>query len=377
MGFFSKIFKGVKKVFKKIGKGIKSAFAKVGKFMGKLGIVGQIGLGLLLPGIGGMLGKWAVTAMGSGNALVSAAGHFVNAAVNIGTKVGSVFKTVTEGVTSVIGETVGAALNVIPGADELVLSATKGLGINAGQGINIADKSFSSIFDVAGKAMTDVASAGSNLFSMDTLTGVNKYGAQAQALAKAKGPNLTNTKNMSRIEIPKGPAPQMSALDAGSTVDLVNLNPSLLAPNMTVPAVNLKNLEGLDISGIDVDVPTETVADTVVTEVVEETPSWMQKQITESKDKFVNTLTDAPSQLLNKGLGINQAPDVIQTQYSSNVVLPDMSSTAIRTGNPEFNARLYEESRNYFDLNPIGYSALQYGQYQQYLENSVMKGGSR
>ena len=34
MGFFSKIFKGVKKVFKKIGKGIKSAFAKVGKFMG-------------------------------------------------------------------------------------------------------------------------------------------------------------------------------------------------------------------------------------------------------------------------------------------------------------------------------------------------------
>ena len=40
MGFFSKIFKGVGKVFKKIGKGIKSAFKKFGKFMGKIGIVG-------------------------------------------------------------------------------------------------------------------------------------------------------------------------------------------------------------------------------------------------------------------------------------------------------------------------------------------------
>ena len=128
MGFFSKIFKGVKKVFKKIGKGIKSAFKKVGKFMGKLGIIGQIGLGLLLPGIGGMLGKWAVTAMGSSSAIVSAAGHFVNAAVQIGTKVGSVFKTVTQGVTNVIGETVGAALNKV-GLDGVVLDVTKSLGI--------------------------------------------------------------------------------------------------------------------------------------------------------------------------------------------------------------------------------------------------------
>ena len=34
MGFFSKVFKGVKKVFKKIGKGIKKVATKVGKFMG-------------------------------------------------------------------------------------------------------------------------------------------------------------------------------------------------------------------------------------------------------------------------------------------------------------------------------------------------------
>ena len=38
MGFFSKVWKGVKKTFKKIGKGIKKAFKSVGKFMGKIGI---------------------------------------------------------------------------------------------------------------------------------------------------------------------------------------------------------------------------------------------------------------------------------------------------------------------------------------------------
>ena len=92
MGYFSKAWKGVKNAVKKIGKGIKSAVKSVGRFMGKLGIVGQIGLGLLLPGIGNFLGTWAGTAMASSNALVAGAGQFVNAAVNIGTKIGSAFK---------------------------------------------------------------------------------------------------------------------------------------------------------------------------------------------------------------------------------------------------------------------------------------------
>ena len=57
MGFFSKIFKGVKKVFKKIGKGIKKVAMKVGKFMDKIGIVGQIALMFipLGPILGGLL----------------------------------------------------------------------------------------------------------------------------------------------------------------------------------------------------------------------------------------------------------------------------------------------------------------------------------
>ena len=55
MGFFKKIFKGIKKVFKKIGRGIKKGFQKFGKFMNKIGIVGQIAMMFILPMVGNAL----------------------------------------------------------------------------------------------------------------------------------------------------------------------------------------------------------------------------------------------------------------------------------------------------------------------------------
>jgi hypothetical protein len=306
MGFFSKVFKSVGKVFKKIGKGIKSAFAKVGKFMGKLGILGQIGLGLLLPGIGGMLGKWAVTAMGSSSAIVSAAGHFVNAAVNIGTKVGSVFKTVTEGVTAVVGETVGAALNVIPGADKLVLSATKGLGINAGQGINIANKSFSSIFDVAGKAMTNVASAGRNLFSMDTLTGTNKFALKDQLqkqLKKDIGDPFRSTEQTLAEKI------QATDFDAPKLAD-GSIDQFAIDPNMPIDSSIL-----------------EATGKGVVEKAVVEPDSWITKQVKTAVDKTVGTVTDLPSNLIKQAAGLGpQAAQI--TSYSS----APAQFTAVGTG---------------------------------------------
>ena len=385
MGFFSKIFKGVKKVFKKIGKGIKSAFKKVGKFMGKLGIIGQIGLGLLLPGIGGMLGKWAVTAMGSSSAIVSAAGHFVNAAVQIGTKVGSVFKTVTQGVTNVIGETVGAALNKV-GLDGVVLDVTKSLGINAGQGIDIANKSFSSVFQVASNSMVNVAKAGGNLFSMDTLTGMNKYGAQALAKANAIGPNLTDEPIMSRIEIPEAPAPQMSALDAGDTTGLIaptdniitqdissatalgqTLPPAgsaIVTPEMSQPFEIIKG-EGIADSAYQA-ADSSVGVDSLLAQPDEK--GFFEKTYESGKTKLGKTVSDAPSKIFNKTFGIDQSVADEQNIYSSNVVLPDMGSTAIRTGRGMmFDPMEYASNENYFALNPYGYSAQQNNLNQLYL----------
>ena len=78
MGFFSKVWKGIKSGVKKIGKGIKSAFKKFGKFMNKIGILGQIAMMFILPGIGQALGSmWTGIAgqtAAQGAAAASAAG---------------------------------------------------------------------------------------------------------------------------------------------------------------------------------------------------------------------------------------------------------------------------------------------------------------
>ena len=173
MGFFSKLWKGVKKVVKKIGKGIKKVAMKVGKFMNKIGIVGQIAMSFLLPGLGEILGGWAATMMGSSSAIVSGAGKFLNAAVNIGQKASSVVSSVTEGVTKVVGEVVGAVANKIPGMDKLVS------GMSGGK-INITDKNWGTVKAAAESAFTKTGDAVTSLFSKDTLTGLNKYATKAQ-----------------------------------------------------------------------------------------------------------------------------------------------------------------------------------------------------
>jgi len=132
MGFFKKIFKGVGKVFKKIGKGIKKVAMKVGKFMNKIGIVGQIAMAFILPGIGAALmnglGGMATSMIantfgGIGGAIVKGAGHVLNAAHKFVTVGKNVFTTVTEGVTKFVGEFGKTALNKIPGIN--IQSASK------------------------------------------------------------------------------------------------------------------------------------------------------------------------------------------------------------------------------------------------------------
>ena len=120
MGFFSKIWKGVKKTFKKIGKGIKKVFKKVGKFMGKIGIVGQIAMSFILPGIGGVLAKTFGNVVGalSGGALGSigkAAGWVLGKAGEFAKMAYQGYKTVTGAVTDFIGTTgkyVGGKLGI-------------------------------------------------------------------------------------------------------------------------------------------------------------------------------------------------------------------------------------------------------------------------
>jgi len=105
MGILSKVWKGFKKTVKKIGKGIKKVFKKVAGAIGKLGIVGQIGMMFLMPyamgaigsffGTAGKLASWSNTLLGSSNILAQGVGHGLNLINKAGTFVGNAYKSVT------------------------------------------------------------------------------------------------------------------------------------------------------------------------------------------------------------------------------------------------------------------------------------------
>jgi len=133
MGFFSRLWKGIKKVAKTVFKPIKSVFKAVGKFMNKIGIVGQIAMSFILPGIGGVLAQTfgkAVSALAGGalGSVGKAAGWILGKAGTFAKTIGQGFKTVTSAVTDFIGTTgkyVGGKLG-IPGMDKMTLGEAFG-----------------------------------------------------------------------------------------------------------------------------------------------------------------------------------------------------------------------------------------------------------
>jgi len=313
MGFLSKLFSPMKKVWSKIGKGIKKVFMKIGKFMNKIGVVGQIALGLILPGIGSALGAWAGTA--SSTVFGAAAKGFVNAAINIGTKVGSVFKTVTQGVTKVIGQTVGTALNK--------MGFTNVGGIDISTMKNFTGKG--GVFETVGKEISKVASAGKDLFSMDTLVGKNKFAVGKLA------PKATD------FDIKRGDGIADSVRSAAddATNAFTGTSPADLADNARIAADNATNAF-TEISKPDSIMAKPTTVEKVVTETVDD--SFIGKLKTGVSDgldaipkKVGDTLANAPSKVLNAGLSklTGMGPQAAQiTSYSSQPA----QFTAVGTG---------------------------------------------
>jgi len=125
MGFFKKIFKGVGKVFKKIGRGIKKAVGKFGKFMGKAGILGQVAMAFILPGIGSALGSMVGAAAASANPLLAAAGKVLQFAGKVASAPGKIFSSITNGVTSTLTEFSKTALSKMGFEGKLVEGAAE------------------------------------------------------------------------------------------------------------------------------------------------------------------------------------------------------------------------------------------------------------
>jgi len=176
MGFLSKIGKGIKGAFKKVGKAIKSGLKSVGKFMDKIGIVGQIGLSLLLPGIGGMLAnsfQGLVGAMttysGVGSTIVKAAGGFLKSVGTVAGSMGKAFSSVTGAIKNVVGETLKFGANKLGlGKVASSLGTTFGSQGLTDLGTSISKASFDNITNAFGEGITNITNSFSDIFNPES-----------------------------------------------------------------------------------------------------------------------------------------------------------------------------------------------------------------
>ena len=362
MGFFKKLFKGVKKVFKKIGSGIKKAVGKVGKFMGKLGIVGQIGLGLLLPGIGSMMGSMfgnlAGSLMGStlgglGGAVVRGAGQVINAAVNIGTKASSMFSSITEGVFKVVGQVAGTTLNKL-GMTDVV--GKMGWDISKMQ-------NFGDVWNTAQTAISDVAAKGGDLFKMDTLTADNvfmKKAAETAAEAAASGAvspdgGVFDVPGMVETPVPEG--------TLGDAVEGFRA-----AQEVSAPAV--------DYSTFDPATGGTFVGSTAQTAAAVQQPSLLSKAGTSLATRAKEAVTGIPEQFAktavaslatlprDAALAAIQGPPQV-TYDVRQASIPDIGFAGIgqEFAQPAFDPISYfDQNQTTFNQSPFGFGARMYGE---------------
>lgn len=148
-----KIVKSIKKAFKKVAKAtgldkavrkvggwVKGAVKSFGKFMGKIGVVGQIAMMFILPGIGSALmsGFSAMAGWGAGmvsagaatggvmGALQAGVGHMAQFVGQAVTTAGNVFSNVTKGITDTLGnfaDTLGSKMGFNTGGAENFFSS--------------------------------------------------------------------------------------------------------------------------------------------------------------------------------------------------------------------------------------------------------------
>ena len=120
----SKVWKGIKKHVKKVARGVKKVFQKIGKAVGKLGIVGQLGMMFLMPYAFGALssfagqawnalGQFAQGSTGFLSTPLRAAAKMIHTA---GTQIGKVYTNISETIGGAIDKT-KEVLGIKPNAD--------------------------------------------------------------------------------------------------------------------------------------------------------------------------------------------------------------------------------------------------------------------
>lgn len=349
MGFFSKLWKKVKKgfksVFKGIGKGLKKVFKGFGKFMGKIGIVGQLAMSFILPGIGGMLTKTLGKAfggltgklLGSKNILLKGAGKMLEAGGNFAKMGHSAFKTVTDGVSSFVTEMGQATLSNIPGIKTILP--------------DIKHKSFKSAWNnVQDEFMKN---SGKVMDNFNNLVGRNvstTTASQAAAVANAQavtGEGISGTAETSSFDNFKPTEAPAPIETVPGTVEIPK-NYGMETPEFTIdkPKVDIK-IDAPKVERSLLDKAVGVVKDTAgsIVDEVKQAPYKIPEYAGEQAEQYLK------SEITTAIVGEEEQP--VQEEYaSSGYVMPYEEVTVGQYQSQAINDRAYQMA-----VDPVGYGA--------------------
>lgn len=380
MGFFSKIVKKVKKGFKSIGKGIKSAFKKFGKFMGKIGIIGQ--LALMFTPVGAMMGNFFASIgqaaggvfskivgkaavqgaagsglLGSSSAILRGAGTVLKAAGNFAKAGHSAFRTVTDGISSFVGEFSRTALKKIPGMEELMPSLSSASDTFFGE---------NGAWDTVSKKVTTQGSE--ILKSFDEDIGV-KVKPETATPVKVAEPSATTEAVSTTPEF----GPLKEGYSGASVTDTSLLSPPQMSPIegavQASPAINPITGKPYDLSNRLSGKITEQVADSsegFLTKFGQRTMEAVRsvpEKVLEMPEKFVENIGGSTQQALEtktmQKLGLQDK--AVQNIYQTGVYVPEFTTAPAGSyGSPEINDRAMQVQlggTNFYNQVPFGAGA--------------------
>lgn len=351
MGILSKAWKGIKKAVKKIGKGVKKVFKKVGKAIGKLGVVGQIGMMFLMPyatsalgsffGASGKLATWSSNLLGKAGIGRQALGHGLNLINKAGTFAGNVYSSVSQ----TIGNAVDRVTNFAKG---------KGFTLSEGRTSIFAQKTPESLTEVieAGKPF-DVTTASPEELSKKLIEGKGEFPGVTDVSSMLEKPDLT------------GFVPEQTVKVGGDLTSFLEQN---YKEAITVPEFKPSEIvDGLT----DVSELTKTVSVTK--------PPLLGK----TKDaSFMDTLKDIPGQVVEgiKDFDVKKATgDILQSSLVEGGKLAGKQAIAETLGyeNPEMPGSYYFDLGNVAEIgarNPSVYDQVDLMSQQQgnpYLVNNI------
>lgn len=411
MGFFSKIWKGVKNGVKKIGKGIKSAFKKFGKFMNKIGVLGQIAMFFVMPYVGQALGSLWTGVAGQTAAQATTAAAAANTAVLAGTATtAQVTLSASAAGTAVAAGGQAAATGLMAGATGGLAQATghlmqyvgnvvsKGMNVysNITKGItdtlgNFAKTTSNNLFGTSFDAASSFFGPGDSAWSRSTgvdsrfadLTGSQTKFAELKAERKAdfnaavKKTTAESSFNISANDTRaygSGEFTSNSVYDKALTEGTTNFSASADASLVVDPAaVAAETVQEVVANSVETITPEKSLLSRAGTAAYDAVTGLPEKAVTAfeefTADPFAGTgdrfISTAENRVYQE-IGLAAKPEYV-TNYTTNAAyVPSFESFGSQQqqfGASEImNARSFEQNVTN-NPSPYGYTAFQYGNY--------------